>query len=134
MSDLSFLLNRNAIYNKYVAIECGIIASCVFSSILSYVKTNDINGKGKIAYASSPVLEKLFPEFTAHQIRKALLTLKNKDYIELKNKNENVQNEFDFVISLKYKGATIYKISSDMNLIAPLFKPSYKKKEYPDEE
>lgn len=119
---------RNTIYNKGVAIECGVIAASIFSSILSYVKANEISGRGQMAYASSPILEKLYPEFTATQIRQALMTLKKKLYIDIKNKNEDVNNDFDYVITLKEKGITIYSNKFNQRFISPLYKMSYKKR------
>ena len=121
-------LTRNTIYNKSVAIECGVIAASIFSSILSYVKANEISGRGRIAYASSPVLEKLYPEFTATQIRQALMTLKKKLYIDIKNKKEDVNNDFDYVITLKEKGITIYSNKLNQRFLSPLYKMSYKKR------
>lgn len=127
MDNQSFL-SRNSIYNKSVAVDCGIIAASVFSALLSYIKANEIAGRGLMAYASSPVLEKLYPEFTSSQIRQGLMSLKKKRYIDIKNKNESVDNNFDFVITLKEKGIEIYSNKINQRFISPLYKKSYKNK------
>lgn len=95
-------------YNKSVAVECGVIASSVFTLILKYIKRNERTINEKIAYISSPVVEKRFPEFTLTQIRKGIQSLQTSGYIELKNNTVEVKNDFDYIVNLTAKGETIY--------------------------
>lgn len=95
-------------YNKEIAIDCGIVASAVFTTILKFINKNTVKQAGEIAYFSSPVAQKKFPEFTTTQIKKALHSLQDNAYIVLKNNTVEVKTEFDYLITLTAKGEKYY--------------------------
>lgn len=130
--DLDKYITKNSNYNKYVAIECGVVSASIFTCLLSFICTNEEMNKGQIAYASSPILKKMYPEFSVTQIRQALMNLKDKNFIEMKTQEKEVENDFDYIITLSEKGREVYAKNSNYRYISSFYKKQ--KKEAEDEE
>ena len=114
-------------YNKMVALDCGVVASSIFQMIMSFSTCNakyDPIRETEVAFAyiSSPVMVKLFPEFTSTQIRNALMSLQERGYITIKNNTQEVDSDFDYIVYLTEMGLAIRDIATRQRILSKVYR------------